>query len=279
VAPLAEATRTALAAEPPDLFLFLRDLASDGARESADLDRLESLLNLAAQQHTIRACVVGVVVYSAEAEAPAAEMDAARVRLQTALASRPQIAQRQAPALDVATFMRFRLDGSFDPESDRRRHIPELVHVLVTELPNEARLEMARLSGARDAQAKIAQTLIKSVSAVSGALGAQPIPLADLPFLLTFQIAMVAGIIYISGRELSLKLATEFMDAGLQCRPGPGLARRRPRGRPRRDEAPPARHRERRQRPGGGGGHLRDWPRRQRLLYRGDEFAQCAPAL
>jgi uncharacterized protein (DUF697 family) len=211
VAPLAEATRTALAAEPPDLFLFLRDLASDGARESADLDRLESLLNLAAQQHTIRACVVGVVVYSAEAEAPAAEMDAARVRLQTALASRPQIAQRQAPALDVATFMRFRLDGSFDPESDRRRHIPELVHVLVTELPNEARLEMARLSGARDAQAKIAQTLIKSVSAVSGALGAQPIPLADLPFLLTFQIAMVAGIIYISGRELSLKLATEFM--------------------------------------------------------------------
>jgi uncharacterized protein (DUF697 family) len=211
VAPLAEATRTALAAEPPDLFLFLRDLASDGARESADLDRLESLLNLAAQQHTIRACVVGVVVYSAEAEAPAAEMDAARVRLQTALASRPQIAQRQAPALDVATFMRFRLDGSFNPESDRRRHIPELVHVLVTELPNEARLEMARLSGARDAQAKIAQTLIKSVSAVSGALGAQPIPLADLPFLLTFQIAMVAGIIYISGRELSLKLATEFM--------------------------------------------------------------------
>jgi uncharacterized protein (DUF697 family) len=82
---------------------------------------------------------------------------------------------------------------------------------LVAELPNEARLEMARLSGAREAQARIAQTLIKSVSAVSGALGAQPIPLADLPFLLTFQVAMVSGIIYISGRELSFKLGTEFM--------------------------------------------------------------------
>ena len=115
-----------------------------------------------------------------------------------------------APALDVATFMRFRLDGTFDPESDRRMHIAELVHVLVAELPNEARLEMARLSGAREAQAKIAQTLIKSTAAVSGALGAQPIPLADLPFLLTFQLAMVAGIIYISGRELSLKLGRNF---------------------------------------------------------------------
>ena len=64
---------------------------------------------------------------------------------------------------------------------------------------------------AREAQAKIAQTLVKSTAAVCGALGAQPIPLADLPFLLTFQLAMVSGIIYISGREMSLKLGTEFL--------------------------------------------------------------------
>ncbi len=116
-----------------------------------------------------------------------------------------------APSLDVGTFMRFRMDGTFDPESDRRYHINELVHVLVAELPNEARLEMARLSGAREAQAKIAQTLVKSMAAISAALGAQPIPLADLPFLITFQLAMVAGIIYISGRDLSFKLATQFL--------------------------------------------------------------------
>jgi uncharacterized protein (DUF697 family) len=224
-APLADATVAALAAEPPDLFLFLRSFTADLSREAADLDRLERLLDLAAQNHPIRPCVVGVVVFSAESEAPAAEMEAERVKLQAALAQRPKIAQRLAPALDVATFMRFRLDGTFDPESDRRRHIPELVHVLVAELPNEARLEMARLSGAREAQARIAQTLIKSVSAVSGALGAQPIPLADLPFLLTFQVAMVAGIIYISGRELSFKLATEFMGT-LGINVGLGLALR-----------------------------------------------------
>ena len=152
-------------------------------------------------------------------------MDAARARLQIALAARPKIARHMAPALDVATFMRFRLDGTFDPESDRRFHIAELVHILVAELPNEARLEMARLSGAREAQAGIAQTLIKSAAGVSGALGAQPIPLADLPFLLTFQLAMVAGIIYISGREVSLKLATEFLGT-LGINFGLGLALR-----------------------------------------------------
>ena len=121
--------------------------------------------------------------------------------------------------------MRFRLDGSFDPESDRRRNVAELVHRLVAELPNDARLEMARLSGAREAQAKIAQTLVKSVSAVCGALGAQPIPLADLPFLLTFQVAMVAGIIYISGQNMSARLATEFLGTmGINL--GVGLALR-----------------------------------------------------
>ncbi len=107
--------------------------------------------------------------------------------------------------------MRFRLDGTFDPDSDRRRGVAELVDALVAELPNEARVEMARLSGARAAQAKIAGTLVKSFTAVSGALGAQPIPLADMPFLIGFQLAMVAGIIYVSGRDLSLKLATEFL--------------------------------------------------------------------
>ena len=58
---------------------------------------------------------------------------------------------------------------------------------------------------------------------MSGALGAQPIPLADLPFLLGFQLAMVAGIIYVSGRDLSLKLATEFLGS-IGMNVGLGLA-------------------------------------------------------
>jgi uncharacterized protein (DUF697 family) len=88
-----------------------------------------------------------------------------------------------------------------------------LMTLLTRELPNEARVEMIRLSRDRQAQTEIAQGLVKSASAISTAIGAQPIPLADLPILTTLQLVMVSGIMYIAGRERSLRAATEFIGA------------------------------------------------------------------
>ena len=59
----------------------------------------------------------------------------------------------------------------------------------------------------------MAKLLIKSATAVSAAIGAQPIPLADLPILTSLQVTMVAGIMHVSGRELSLRAAAEFVGA------------------------------------------------------------------
>jgi GTPase Era involved in 16S rRNA processing len=53
-----------------------------------------------------------------------------------------------------------------------------LMGLLARELPNEARVEMIRVSRDREAQVQIAQVLVKSTSAISAAIGAQPIPLA-----------------------------------------------------------------------------------------------------
>jgi uncharacterized protein (DUF697 family) len=72
---------------------------------------------------------------------------------------------------------------------------------------------MVRISRDRKAQAEIAQILVKSTSAICAAIGAQPIPLADLPILTTLQLVMVSGIMYVSGRERSLRAATEFVGA------------------------------------------------------------------
>jgi len=85
--------------------------------------------------------------------------------------------------------------------------------VLAKKLPNECRVEIVRISGDRGAQREIANTLIKSTAAVCTANGAQPIPLADLPILTTLQLVMVSGIMYLSGRERSLRAATEFVGA------------------------------------------------------------------
>ncbi len=88
-----------------------------------------------------------------------------------------------------------------------------LLATLASELPNEARVEMVRIGGDREAQAQIAEMLVKSTSAICAAVGAQPIPLADLPILTTLQLVMVSGIMYISGRERSMRAATEFIGA------------------------------------------------------------------
>ena len=88
-----------------------------------------------------------------------------------------------------------------------------LLATLASELPNEARVEMVRIGGDRQAQTQIAEMLVKSTSAICAAIGAQPIPLADLPILTTLQLVMVSGIMYISGRERSMRAATEFIGA------------------------------------------------------------------
>ncbi|MBA3543451.1 MAG: hypothetical protein H0T83_03290 [Chthoniobacterales bacterium] len=90
---------------------------------------------------------------------------------------------------------------------------PTLRRILAGELPNEARVEMVRSGGDREAQGEIAEMLVKSTSAICAAVGAQPIPLADLPILTTLQLVMVSGIMYISGRERSMRAATEFIGA------------------------------------------------------------------
>lgn len=101
-------------------------------------------------------------------------------------------------------------DQGFElPPAEARR----LMSILARELPNEARMEMIRISGDREAQREVAQLLVKSTTAVCTAIGAQPIPLADLPILTSLQLTMISGIMYVSGRERSLRASAEFAAA------------------------------------------------------------------
>jgi uncharacterized protein (DUF697 family) len=89
----------------------------------------------------------------------------------------------------------------------------QFLSLLAKRLPNDCRVEIVRISNDREAQREIASVLIKSTSAICTAIGAQPIPLADLPILTTLQLVMVSGIMYLSGRPRSLRAATEFVGA------------------------------------------------------------------
>jgi len=88
-----------------------------------------------------------------------------------------------------------------------------LGHAFCGYLPNSAKLEFARLMGARRAQAELARSLLNSFSAICGVVGTQPIPIADLPVLASLQTLMVGLIIYVSGRKAGPRLIAEFLGA------------------------------------------------------------------
>jgi len=124
--------------------------------------------------------------------------------------------------LDVQPYVRDRLLTVVRITEKQSAETRRLMSLLAAELPNQAKIEMIRISRDRHAQLHVAQMLIKSTTAVCAAIGAQPIPLADMPVLTALQVLMVSGIMYISGRERSLRAATEFI-AALGANVGVGM--------------------------------------------------------
>jgi uncharacterized protein (DUF697 family) len=116
-------------------------------------------------------------------------------------------------ALEAQRSLRDRLLAVIHLTQRQSAETRRLMSLLAAELPNEAKIEMIRISRDRQAQVHVAQMLVKSTTAICAAIGAQPIPLADMPVLTGLQVLMVSGIMYISGRERSLRAATEFMGA------------------------------------------------------------------
>ena len=125
-------------------------------------------------------------------------------------------------ALDAQAYAHDRLLAVVRITERQSAETRRLMSLLAAELPNQAKIEMIRISRDRQAQLHVAQMLVKSTTAVCAAIGAQPIPLADMPVLTALQVLMVSGIMYISGRERSLRAATEFI-AALGANVGVGM--------------------------------------------------------
>lgn len=192
--------RAALAAEAPDLFIF----ASGDAAGDEDRDHAQEILAFAESQHDSKPRLLGVLTPGGASDGERARQD-----LHAALHARQPLSDRMVGTLAMTT----------------AAEIERLAELIAIELPGEAQLEMARLSGNRALQKQIAQVVIKSVTAICAAIGTQPIPLADFPILTSLQATMVAGIMHISGREMSPKLAGEFI-AALGANIGMGLVLR-----------------------------------------------------
>ena len=203
-----------LKAEPADILLHL----ADESVEDSELENLTRFFGANPPNHIPK--VIGVawpektsrIRRAHNGDRPAAPVPNLRVQLQTALQERPAIGSQLLQVMDFSS----------EPADASSRAFMTL---LARSIANEARVEMARIAQDRGAQGEIAQTLVKSTTAICAAIGAQPIPLADLPVLTALQLTMVAGVMYISGRERSLRAATEFV-AALGVNVGAGMVLR-----------------------------------------------------
>jgi len=185
--------------QPPDVIFLFDGGESNSARSSAT----NLMLHLYDE--------VGVALDDAKVIAVSFGWEKSAAQLQEELKMHPAIRDR---LLKIIQFTE-------TPSAERRG----LLSVLTGELPNEAKIEMIRISRDREAQHHIAQMLVKSTTAICAAIGAQPIPLADMPILTSLQVMMVSGIMYVSGRERSLRAATEFITA-LGANVGAGMVLR-----------------------------------------------------
>ena len=174
------AVETALARLEPDLIVFLQD-----SIESVEVAELE-----------VAALRAGMCPSDVPIAGISFAGDAGRSRLSALLHSSRDFSQRRQAVM------------SWD--ESQKSHVAE---VLCGLLPNPAKLDFARATGAKEAQAAIAGSLLKSFTAVCGVIGLQPIPLADMPVLTTLQTLMVGLIIHTTGRRIDMRLITEFLGA------------------------------------------------------------------
>lgn len=174
--------------QPADIIFFLDDAGKERGTQNHNLRKLVAAF-VSNDRAPVKAKIAGI---SAGAE------NSSR-RLEEALKAQPTMRDR------LLQVVRLTDEASAETRS--------LISTLAQELPNEAKIEMIRISRDRRTQRHVAQILVKSTTAICTAIGAQPIPLADMPILTSLQVTMVSGIMYISGRERNMRAATEFIAA------------------------------------------------------------------
>ncbi|WP_100398046.1 GTPase [Bacillus sp. FJAT-44742] len=213
-----EEVKYSLLEKYPDAFLFLVKAKEVDARIQEDIAQLEELRNFVHAHHDYSPPIIGIVtqvdeldpIYDAEppfGEEKEEHIQEAVTHLDTHLKnSLPQI----AGTIPVCAYLAFK-----DEEIvyDRRWNIDLLLDFLLDHLPDSTWMSWAKITQAAEIQKKIARSIGKSASALTGGIGAQPIPWGDLPIITSIQISMISAIAYVSGRDLSRKTIVEFLTA------------------------------------------------------------------
>lgn len=224
-----ESILRALAKKQADTVLFLVKATEVDAAIDADIDALEEISDWLEDEYGHQPPIVAVATHCdvlepkkvelhAPEDFPEQDVEEKRQRvkditadLKQKLRARRSLRDQLVTAIGVSSYMSWRSDGSL--RADDRWQIRELTEFLIDELPDQAKFELARLAQVKFLQRRIASRVVNATSTLCAGIAATPIPVADVAPITAAQVSMVIGVGYLSGRDLDMKGALEFMGA------------------------------------------------------------------
>ncbi len=225
-----EETKAAIVEQCPDALIFLHRAAEVDARIDEDVKDFKELKSFVLDKHSYDPPVLGVITQvdtlaPPDVAEPPYDDPVKQKNIKEATDFLSEILKRSfediIDVIPTSAYMRF---SNGDIVHDRRWNIDVLVENLGEKIPKDSMLQLARISQMKSLQKRIARRVTRMAAGLAGAVGAQPIPFADMPIITGIQIGMVMSIGYISGREMNRRTAKEFFAAmGVNVGAGVGL--------------------------------------------------------
>lgn len=203
----------------PDVMLFLCKAKEVDAHIDEDLNRIEEIRAFVKKQHDYDIPMIAVVTQVDELD-PKREKPADSARKQRNIDEAKQLLAKtlRDHKIEASHLTAVSAYGEYSEENGTLEYeefwkINELVDFLCDELPRSALLQIARLSAIKKIQNKVADIIIASAVSMCGIIAANPLPVADIFPITATQVAMVVGIGYVGGEEMSKESALKFMAA------------------------------------------------------------------
>ncbi|MFC2949534.1 GTPase family protein [Virgibacillus sediminis] len=203
----------------PDAILFLSKAKEVSSRIDEDIRQLRELKQSVMQHHDYHIPVIGVVTQVDElspksVDKPPFDHEAKQKNIADAeavLAEKlTEVAENPVKIIPVSAY--FEMEGD-QIVYDTRWNIDTLVDYLIEQLPNDAQMILAKLAKVKSVQKKLARKVGRNISGITGLIGANPIPMADLPVITGLQMAMISTIGLLGGKRLNKKDLKEFLSA------------------------------------------------------------------
>lgn len=226
-----EEVKASITEKCPDVILFLSKGKEVGARIEEDITQLKQLKEDVYETHTYDIPIVGIVTQIDElAPASNSEPPFDHPKKQENIAATVKMLEdklkemltKPVTVIPISAYVEYE-DGKI--VYDRRYNMDVLLDFLMTELPKEAQVIMAKLSKVKSVQKKLARQIGKSVMTVTGLVGATPVPVADMPVITGLQLSMISTIAMIGGEKLNRKTVARFLGA-MGVNVGVGMALR-----------------------------------------------------